>query len=190
MPLNRLSRARPVTASMNINTRSSSRGSRAYPSLCFKEQNLVWTFDGVGVLNFARLGVCLSHRPDAPPIPPLGCLVIGYITRADSQGVAGRYPMRTLYLSALGPDGYIDGIDYPGKHDGGTLVRPDSVLPGVPHAERPTTFRRNPHVKHITNRLAARLAEHKKAWQRYADAHGFVLPPDHREQLDGNHIPF
>ena len=103
-----------------------------YPSLCFKEQNLVFTFDGVGALNFARLGICLSHRPDAAPMPPLGCLIVGYITRNDPQGIAGRYPMRTLYLSSLGPAGFVDGFDYPGKHDHGALVVPASVVAGVP----------------------------------------------------------
>jgi hypothetical protein len=95
-----------------------------------------------------------------------------------------------MYLSAIGPDGYIDGIDYPGKGEGGTLVVPSSVVPGIPHAERPVNFRRNPHAKHIENRLSSWLEGSKRGWQQYADAHGFVLPPDHREQFDGDRIPY
>jgi hypothetical protein len=84
----------------------------------------------------------------------------------------------------------LDGVDYPGKHDGGTLVVPSSVTPRLPHCEQPTDFRRNSVRGVIEIQIAHLLAENKKQWQRYADAHGFTLPPDHREQFDGDRFPF
>jgi hypothetical protein len=175
-----------------------------FPTLCFHEQDLVIHGNGWATLNYWRACVALAPRPNAAPIGlPLGAMLVAYITQSANGGSPnGGWPLRCFYLSCLGPSdgglkapwastpGYLDGVDYPGKDDGGTLVLPSSVTPRAPHCERPTDFRRINARGEIENRLAARLSEAKKSWQRYADAHGFVLPPDHREQFDGDRIPF
>jgi hypothetical protein len=58
--------------------------------------------------------------------------------------------------------------------------------------ERATDFRLRVDGPRLTirNNLTGFLAGHKQHWQRYADQHGFVLPPDHRETFDGDKIPF
>jgi hypothetical protein len=163
-----------------------------FPTLCFHEQNLVIHGNGWGCLNYWRAGVGLAPRPDAAPIfgLPHGATIVAYITQAITGGHHPRgYPLRCFYLSCLGPDGYIDGLDYPGKDDQGILVRPDSVMPRVPQCERPMDFQRRSRRGQIELRLAAMLRESKKAWQQYADSHGFVLPPDHREVFS-DRIPF
>jgi hypothetical protein len=114
---------------------------------------------------------------------------MAYVRRDDPQAIPGREPMRTFYISCLGPDGYIDGIDYPGK--GQNIVAPASVVPRVAHCDYPTDFRRHPGDQYalIQNRIKGFLADHKKKWQRASEDHGFVLP-DHRDYWDGDRIPF
>jgi hypothetical protein len=159
-----------------------------YPSLCFHETNLAICYEGAACMNFWRAGLALSHRPDAMPLAPLGCVIVAWISQRTGGGY--RHPLRIFYLSCLRPDG-IDGFDYPGKDDHGTLVDPSSVVPGVPHCERATDFRRRVDGPRLTRRntLSSYLAGHKQHWQRYAEQHGFVLP-DHRETWDGSRIPF
>src|SRR5262245_24702131 len=118
-----------------------------FPSLCFHEQNLVIRGDGWATLNYWRAGVAFAPRPDSDLVIglPHGAFVVAHITQGIQGGCYPRgYPIRCFYLSCLGPDGYIDGVDYPGKGDGGNLVVPSSVTPRVPQCERPTEFRRWP----------------------------------------------
>ena len=174
-----------------------------YPSLCFHETNLVICRDGAACLSYWRAGVALSHRPDVAPIAPLGTMIVAWISQSGGgHRPCGGWPLRIFYLSCLGPSsgglkvpwasktGHLEGVDYPGKDDDGMLVVPSSVTPRVPHCEQATDFRRDSRRGVIEIQFANLLAEHKKAWQRYADAHGFTLPPDHREVFDGDKIPF
>ncbi len=156
-----------------------------YPSLVPSESKLVIPYDGVATLNYWRAGVAVASKPDICPPAPLGALIVAYITQ-DARGALSRYPMRIFYLSCLRE---WDGIDAPEPGDDATLVHPASVAPGIVRCELPIKFGRNPHAAHIENHIAHLLAEHRKRWQRYADAHGFILP-DHREQFDGERIPF
>ena len=166
-----------------------------FPTLCFREQNLViqgGDAAGLACINYWRAGVALAPSGNSAPIGlPLGTVLVAYITQDPTCGGhrPHGWPLRCFYLSCLGPDGYLDGIDYPGKSDQGILVRPDSVTPRVPHCERPIDFQRRSRRGTIEIRLAAMLREAKKGWQQYADAHGFTLPADHREVFS-DRIPF
>jgi hypothetical protein len=157
-----------------------------YPSVCENEAELCLLHDGAATLDYWRCGVYVCVGNHAPPAP-IGAMLVAWIRPKASGGF--RTPARIFYLNCFGPPDHLDGIDNPGD-DGGCLVDPASVIPGQPHCEPPKQFGRRSPRGPIEARFQFLLANRRKEWETYAERHGFTLPTDHREQWNGDHIPF
>jgi hypothetical protein len=159
-----------------------------YPSICENEGNLILLHEGAGILDYWRsaVGVCVGHHA---PLAPIGGLLVAWIKPKASGGF--RHPARIFYLNCLGPEAHLDGVDFPGADDHGTLVDPGSITPGKPECEPPKQFGRRSPRGPVEIRFAWLLADCKRQWQRYANAHGFTLPTTHKEQeQDADYIRF